>query len=116
MTNAWKHLRSLRTLASSRLACFFTPQVLTQATLQPSFKPSTQLVYLQTDSDIELAEEGVLGADFVKPHFVDELFEYDRIVGEEVDAPFPVVVANRPGDDLLHEFTVATADEPMLVH
>src|SRR5262245_51331169 len=52
--------------------------------------------------DVELAEERVNGADFVEAHLVDELLEDERIFAVQIDAPLPIVEADRPADDLLH--------------
>ena len=52
------------------------------------------------DANVELAEECIDGADLVKPHLVDQLFEDDWIFSEEVYTPFPIVHADGAGDDL----------------
>ena len=48
----------------------------------------------------------------VEAHLVDQLLEDRRIVGEEIDAPFPVVEADRAGDDLRDLAGVLAADMP----
>ena len=65
-----------------------------QPVLELSVQPTGKFLDGQTDAEEELAEEGVDGADFVETHLVDELLEDHRVVGEEVDAPLPVVHAD----------------------
>jgi hypothetical protein len=40
---------------------------------------------------IEAAKDRINGAHFVKAHFVDQLFENDRIIRKQINAPLPVV-------------------------
>src|SRR5438552_10558747 len=63
-----------------------------------------------------MAEQSVDGADFVETHFVDQLLEYERIVGEKVDAPLPVIESNRTTDDLFDFSGIAAADESVIAH
>src|ERR1700704_1330811 len=65
-------------------------------------------------SYIKMAEQCVYGADFIEAHFVDQLLKNQRLVGEKVDAPFPIVKTNRSADDLFHFSGVAAADESMI--
>src|SRR5262245_25626410 len=67
-------------------------------------------------ADIEFSKERIDRADFVKAHLVDQALEDQRIVGEQVDAPLPVVEADRAGDDLLHRPGITAAHQPMLFH
>src|ERR1051326_7150867 len=69
-----------------------------------------------THADIECAEERVNSADLVEAHFVNELLEDERIIGEKVDAPFPVVETDRSGDDLPNLSRVPATDQAVLVH
>src|SRR3954469_16356666 len=50
----------------------------------------------------ERSKCGIDRTDFVEAHLVDEFFKNQRIFSEEIDAPFPVIEADRPGDDLLN--------------
>ena len=52
----------------------------------------------------------------VEAHLVDQFFEDERIVGEEVDTPLPVVEADGAGDDLFDFSGVAAADQSVLSH
>ena len=61
-----------------------------------------------------MAEERVDSADFVEAHFVDKLLEDQGFGGEEVDAPLPVVEADRSGDDLFDLTGIAAADEAVV--
>src|SRR5205807_7228550 len=65
---------------------------------------------------VELAEQGVDGADVVEAHLVDQLLEDQGVVGEQVYTPLPIVEADRPRDDLLDFTCVAPADEAMVAH
>src|SRR4051812_35491057 len=66
--------------------------------------------------DKERPKRGVHGTDFVEAHFVDKLFENQRILGEQVDAPLPIIEADRPGNDLLHLSGITPSDHAVLVH
>ena len=46
------------------------------------------------------AKSRINGANFVKTHLVDQLLEDQRVVGEQIDAPLPVIEPDRPRDDL----------------
>src|ERR1019366_7823726 len=65
---------------------------------------------------IERPEEGVDGADFIEAHFVDEALENGGVVGEKIDAPFPIVEADGSGNDLAHFAGVSAADGAVLLH
>src|SRR6185369_11600272 len=54
----------------------------------------------EMQAGVERPELGELGARLVEPHLVNQLLERDRIRRVEIDAPFPVVVADRARDDL----------------
>src|SRR6266481_6396117 len=56
------------------------------------------------------------GADLIEAHFIDEALEDERIFGEEVDAPFPIVEPDGARDDLAHVARVPAADHAVLVH
>src|SRR5438270_7597448 len=75
--------------------------------------PSQQLSDLRcgnANADVKRAEQGIDGADLVEAHLVNQLLEDQRIVGEQVHAPLPIVESDRAGDDLLHSSCVAAAD------
>ena len=67
---------------------------------EAAFGPGFELIGGEADADVEGAEVGVEGAGLVEAHLVDELLEDGGIVGEEIDAPFPVVESDGAGDDL----------------
>src|SRR5437867_1353307 len=56
----------------------------------------------ELQADEERAELGVVGARLVETHLVNQLLEDHRVVGEQIDAPLPVVETDRAGDDLGH--------------
>ena len=79
-------------------------------------KKAGQISRWTAQPDEERAEECVNGADLVKTHFVDQPFEYERVIGEERDPPLPIIEADRPGDDLLYLAGVTSSHETMLIH
>src|SRR5882672_6499782 len=83
---------------------------------QLSVEQRVDLLGRATQSDVELPEQGVDGADVVEAHFVDQLLEDQRVVGEKVDAPLPIVEADGAGDDLLYFSSVTAADHAMFAH
>ena len=64
----------------------------------------------------ESPEQPIHRAGFVEAHLVDEFFKYQRIVGEKIDAPFPVVETDGTGNDLRDPPGVVAADHAMLAH
>ena len=64
----------------------------------------------------ERAELRVVGGHLVEAHLVDDLLERDRVVGEQRDAPLPVVEAGRAGDELQHPAGVGAADACVAGH
>src|SRR6266478_5945302 len=83
---------------------------------QLAFQKSAQLARRTTQAHVELPEERIHRADVIEAHLVNQLLEDQRIVGEQVDAPLPVVKSDRAGDDLPHFARIASADESMLTH
>src|SRR5208337_3856664 len=83
---------------------------------QISFQQVVQPVRRTAQSDIEASEQRIHGADVVEAHLVDQLLENQGIVGEEVDAPLPIVKTNGAGDDLFHLSGIAASDEAVLIH
>src|SRR5215472_1165821 len=63
-----------------------------------------------------MAEQRIDGAYMVETHFVDQLFEDQRIICEEVNTPLPVVESNGAGDDLPDFAGVTAAYEAVFVH
>src|SRR5262245_13393972 len=55
-----------------------------------------ELAAAELQAGVERAELGELRARLVEAHLVNQLLEHERIGREEIDAPFPVVVADRP--------------------
>ena len=70
----------------------------------------------KTQADVESAEQTVNRAGFVEAHLVDEFFEDQRIVGKQIDAPFPIVETDGTGNDLRHPAGVVAADHAVLAH
>src|SRR3989442_5116535 len=67
-------------------------------------------------SHVERPEERVARAGRVEAHLVDELLEDERVVGEQRDAPLPVVEADRARDHLRHPAGVSAADLAVPAH
>src|SRR5258708_20154435 len=68
------------------------------------------------NSDIKRPKQGIQCTDFVKTHLVDQFLEDQRIVGEKVNAPLPIVKPDRSGNDLFHRPRVATPNHAGLFH
>src|SRR6266436_6855434 len=83
---------------------------------QISFQQVVQVAGRAAQSDVETSEESVDGADVVEAHLVDQLFENQGIVGEEVDAPLPIVETDGAGNDLLHLSGIAASDQAVFIH
>src|SRR5579864_492748 len=66
--------------------------------------------------DIKMPEQGIDSADLVKPHFVNQFLEDQRVIGKQIHPPLPVIKANRTGNDLPYLAGVAAADQSMLIH
>ena len=65
--------------------------VITEASLQ--LQPPEQFVEWQLNTDVEFAEVGVLGADRIETHFVNDRLDLERIARKQSHAPFCVVEA-----------------------
>src|SRR5580704_3070561 len=76
----------------------------------------TELGRFAANRKVERAEFRIAGARLVEAHLVDQLLEHQRIVGEEIDAPFPIVEADRTRNDLRDLAGVAAADHAVLAH
>jgi len=63
-----------------------------------------------------MPEQRIHSADFVEAHLVDQLFEYQRIIGKEIDAPFPIIESDRASDDLSDVACISAAHESMFTH
>src|SRR6185312_15438595 len=94
------------------LAAGQSASVLCEMTFGPRFK----LVDGQAHAYVERGEGGVEGTGFIEAHFVNELLEDDGIVGEEIDAPLPIIEAYGAADDLADAVAVAAADHTVVVH
>src|ERR1700688_966891 len=68
------------------------------------------------DTDVEGTKERIDRADLIKTHFVDELFEYQRIIGKEVHSPLPIVESDRTRNDLLHLAGITASDHSVVMH
>jgi hypothetical protein len=62
-----------------------------EAALQ--LQPPEQFVQWQLNTDVEFAEVGVLGADRIEAHFVNDRLDLERIARKQSHAPFCVVEA-----------------------
>src|SRR5437879_2674209 len=85
-------------------------------TRQLSVQQVRQIRGVTAHANIKRPKCGVYGANLVEAHFVDQLLENHWIVREKIHAPFPIVVADRTGDDLFHRSGIPAADHPVLVH
>src|SRR5271154_5655431 len=81
-----------------------------------SLKESAEVGGLESDAEVKRAELRVRGAGFVKAHLVNEFLEHNRIVGEKIDAPFPIVESDRAGNNLRHFTGEAPPDQAVVVH
>src|SRR5689334_3783401 len=70
----------------------------------------------EPDADVEGPEERVARARRVEAHLVNELLEDQGVVGEERDAPLPVVEADRARNHLRHLAGVPAPDLAMASH
>lgn len=66
--------------------------------------------------DIELTELGVLSAHGIEPHFVNDAFDVEKILGEKRHAPFCIVETGRAGDELPDAPGIPAANSPMPGH
>src|SRR6266540_2850273 len=66
--------------------------------------------------DDEGAEVGVDGGDLVEAHLVEDLLERQRVIGQEGDAPLPVVEGEGARDQLQHPAGVGHADAGVATH
>ena len=60
-----------------------------------------QLIGRKAQSDVERAEQAVNRAGFIEAHLVNEFLENQRVIGEEIDSPFPIIEADRTRNDLI---------------
>src|SRR5262249_36275354 len=65
-------------------------------------QPPEQFVQWQLDADVKFAEIGVLGANRVKAHFVNDRFDLKRVARKERHAPFGIIEARRTRDELFY--------------
>src|SRR6185295_4931818 len=75
-----------------------------------------QLVGMEAERHVELAELAVDGAAGVEAHFVDDVAHALQVAGEERYAPFPVVDAGRAGDELKDAAGEAAAGVGVAAH
>src|SRR6186713_2761646 len=61
-----------------------------------------QFVQGQLNPDIKFAEVGVLRADRVEPHFVNDGFDLKGVAREKSDAPLRVIEPGRTGNELFY--------------
>src|SRR6516162_8073382 len=65
---------------------------------------------------MEGTEFGVARAGLIKAHLIDQLLEYERIVGKQINPPLPIVEADGARNDLIYLPGVAPPDHSMVVH
>src|SRR5439155_26132316 len=80
---------------------------------RPAVEEARQLGGGELQADEERAELAVPRTCLVEAHLVDQLLEDERVVGEKVDTPLPIVEADGTGDNLGHLLGVAAADDAM---
>src|SRR5208283_2344217 len=83
---------------------------------QRAAQPLSQLRHRAAHPDEKLSKRGILSANLIEAHFVDELLEHQRLGCKQIHAPLPIVEADGAGDNLLHLAGVAAADRAMLFH
>src|SRR5271154_3386235 len=81
-----------------------------------SLKEFAEVGGLESDAEVERAELSVRRAGFVEAHLVNEFLGDYRIVGEKIDAPFPIVESDRAGNNLRHFTGEAPPDQAVVVH
>ena len=69
-----------------------------------------------SNSNIKVTEQRIDCADFVKPHFVDQFFEDQRLIGEKIDSPLPIIESDRTGNNLPNVPGISAADKSMFTH
>src|SRR5690606_24807452 len=72
------------------------------------------LLRREPDAHVEAAELAEAGTRLVEAHVGDDALDVEEVVGEERDAPLPVVESDGAGDDLVDLLREATAREPVL--
>src|SRR5262249_24067132 len=75
-----------------------------------------QFVERQLNADEKFAEVGVLGADWIEPHFVNDRFDLKRVARETGYAPFGIVETSRTSDQLFHFTGELAPDTGMSFH
>src|ERR1700689_2655046 len=81
-----------------------------------SLKEFAEVGGLQADADVERGELPLRRAGFIEAHLVNEFLEHYRIVGEKIDAPFPIVESDRAGNNLRHFTGEAPPDQAVVMH
>src|SRR5262245_40486852 len=81
-----------------------------------AFEQGAQIVRRETKPDEKRPEKTIHSAGFVEAHFVDELSEHQRVVGEKIHAPFPIVEADRTRNYLDDPAGILAPDHAMLAH
>src|SRR3990172_3718027 len=80
------------------------------------FEESAEIGGREAQAYVEGAELTVHGARLIEAHLIDKLFEYQRVMGEEIHAPLPIIEADRAGNDLGHLPGVSPSDQTVLLH
>src|SRR5579863_6274580 len=78
-----------------------------EALLRLTVQQLPQFAPRAPNAHIERPKQRIHRAHFIEPHFVDELFEHQRIIGKQIHAPLPIVKPNRPADNLPHLSRIA---------
>src|SRR5207247_3794262 len=105
-------LRPLRNFANSAGLRFCLRVCLWQLPTQQL----SQICRRATHSHVEMPEQRVHCADFVKSHLVNQFLEHQRIVRPQIYSPLPIVEADRSRNNLLHLARVSPPPQPLLGH
>src|SRR5678815_3310772 len=78
--------------------------------------PPKQLIERNAQADVKFTEFGVLGADWIKTHLINDRLNIECIVRKERDAPLRVVQTCRAGDQLQNASRVFSSNATMTRH
>src|ERR671912_695607 len=69
-----------------------------------------QLIGGKKQADVEGAEQSVHRAGFIETHLVYEFFKNQRVIGEEIDPPFPIIKADGARNNLIDAAGILTSN------
>ena len=75
-----------------------------------------QFIERQLNADEEFSEIGVLGADFIKAHFVNDFLDLEGIARKKRNPPLRIIKAGRAGDELFYFAGKFAADPGVAAH